>query len=237
MVRDARDVQVSVDHRRRGETGVPVRREFGSAPLGELRVVQHPRGFAHEGVVVHQHQREVARRQSGLGQLDAGAAPGVAGGVGVGVEVDLVGADDAGVLRVGERLFLGAAPGRVEGVVVADEQRRDEDWAALAVPPLVGIFRRHHAETAAHLDQRVVALDAAGLDRVGGEGPQFVVARCPDDLGEPLRQQAERPLDVGHLVGDVTRDDQPVVSGLGPKPFHDLTVVRVRDVQIADRQE
>ena len=59
----------------------------------------------------------------------------------------------------------------------------------------------------------VVAGPAEHLHRILAGGPQFVVARHPDDLGEPAAQQVQRPPDVVGAFGDVTGDDQPVVSG------------------------
>jgi len=51
----------------------------------------------------------------------------------------------------------------------------------------------------------------AELHRVVRRGPQFVVAGRPHDPGEPLTQELEHPLDVGHDLSDVTSDQQPII--------------------------
>jgi hypothetical protein len=63
-----------------------------------------------------------------------------------------------------------------------------------------------------------------------------VVAGCPDDGREPVGQRAQGPSDVVDPFGDVTGDQQPVVVVAGPQPVDVRPVLRVGDVQVADRE-
>ncbi len=228
-----------VDHGGGVEPAVPVRGQLGAAPLGELGVPEDLGGLPDQWVVVDQHQRQlgVVFGEALLRQPDALAAPGVAVRVRVRVQEALVGADHAGLVRGGQRLLLGGGAGGPEGVVVQQEQRGDRDRAARAGPHRVGVLGGHHPEFAADAQQVLVALDAAQLDRVVGVGPQLVVAGCPDDLGEAFGEQAERPADGGGGLGHVTGHDQPVLGRAGAQLFHQVAVLLVGDVQVADREQ
>jgi hypothetical protein len=46
--------------------------------------------------------------------------------------------------------------------------------------------------------------------------PQLVIARRPDDLGEPLPQLRQRHLDVREYLADIAGHNQPVAVGAGP---------------------
>ena len=92
-----------------------------------------------------------------------------------------------------------------------------------------------HAHLVAHVDQVVVARAAEHLHGILAGGPQFVVARHPDDLGEPLAQQVQRPADLVGALGDVARDDQPVVRRRRMQRLGDRLVAGVTGVQVADR--
>ncbi len=228
-----------VDHRGGVEPAVPVRGQLGAAPLGELGVPEDLGGLADQRVVVDQDQRQlgVVLGEALLGQPDALAAPGVAVRVRVGVQEALVRADHAGLVGGGQGLLLGGGAGGPEGVVVEQEQRGDRHRAAGAGPHRVRVLGGHHAELAAHLHQVLVALDAAHLDRVVGVGPQLVVAGGPDDLGEAFGQQAQGPADGGGGLGHVAGHDQPVVGRARAQLLHQVAVLLVGDVQVADREQ
>jgi hypothetical protein len=125
----------------------------------------------------------------------------------------------------------------MEGVVVQDEQRGDHHGAALALPHRVRVLGREHVEAPAELDQLPVPLLAARLHRVGLRRPQFVVARHPDDLLEAGAQRVQRAGHVGEPLGDVARDDQPVLGRLRPQRLDVVAVLRVRHMHVADREQ
>src|SRR5262249_27096820 len=74
-------------------------------------------------------------------------------------------------------------------------------------------------------------------DRVGVVRPQLVVARGPDDLGEPLAEHPQRPRDVGRELADVAGHQQPVVLRLRPQPLDDQPGDLVAHGQVTDSKE
>ena len=132
---------------------------------------------------------------------------------------------------------LVAAPCGQKGVVVQQEHRHDRGRAALLVPHRKRVLGGDDAHLVAHVDQVVVAGLAEDLHRILVGGPQLVVARHPDDLGEPLAQQVERPADLVGALGDVPRDDQPVVGRRRMQRLGDRLVAGVTGVQVADRPQ
>ncbi len=229
-------MQVSVDHGGDPEPAVPVGGPVGAAPHGELGVPQDLGGVTVQGVVVDEHRRQFRweRGQSALGVRDPRPAPGLAARVRVGVQQELVVADHAGAVRVGQPLVHGGAPVGQERVVVEQEERCDDRRAARPLPHRVGVFGGGHPQLTADLDQVLVARDAAQGDRVLGMRPQFVVAGGPDDPAEAVREGAEGPADVGDGLRDVAGDQEPVVVGAGPHLLDQRPVLRVSDVQVAD---
>lgn len=83
----------------------------------------------------------------------------------------------------------------------------------------------------------LIARLAAQLHHVVAGHPEFVVAGRPDHLGEAAPQQVEGPFDVGDVLADVARDDEPVAFVLRTQPLDEGTVLGVHHVQIADRQQ
>jgi D-alanyl-D-alanine carboxypeptidase len=94
-----------------------------------------------------------------------------------------------------------------------------------------------HANAAAHLDQVLVALDTAQPQRLTMMRPQLVVAGYPDDLGEPVAQRAEHPLDVGRELADVSGQDQPIRCRPRADRGGDLPVLTEADMQVARREQ
>ena len=230
---------MAVNRAHRVVAGVPVGRLDGAAPERELREEQHFARLAHQRKVVHQdgrhHPIELLQPGPGVGQPVA--APGVAGGIGLARQQELVGGDDVAALGDCQPFGLGGRPLRKEGVVVEQEHRHDGGRAALLGPHRIGVLGGDNAHLVAHLDKVVVAGPAEHLHRILAGGPQFVVARHPDDLGEPAAQQVQRPPDVVGAFGDVTGDDQPVVSGGRVQRLGDRLVAGVPGMQVADRPE
>src|SRR5262245_25470734 len=115
-----RNVQVAVHHGRGVELTVPVCGELGPAPLGELRISQYPSGLADQWPVVDQHQWHirVARGQPSLGLGDPRPAPCLPARIRIWVQQVLINADDPGLMRIGQRLFLGVRAIDPEGVVI-----------------------------------------------------------------------------------------------------------------------
>ena len=230
---------MAVDHGRGVEPDVPVVGPGGAAPLGELRVAQHPGGLPDQREVVHQHGRRPRRqgRQPRLRRLDPGPAPLLHARIRVGVQPPLVGAHHPGLVGAGQALGLGPRAVRPERVVVEQEQRHDPDRAAGPVPDRVGVLGGEHAQLLAELHQPPVALLTAKLDRVGAVRPQVVVTRHPDDLGEALAEGAQRPLDVRQPLPHVARHQQPVRRRPRPQALHQLPVLRIGHMQVADREQ
>lgn len=127
--------------------------------------------------------------------------------------------------------------GRTPAVVVADEQGRDQDRIDSVVPDRVRVLGRHHAEAAAQRHQILVARLAAQLHLVVARGPELVVAGGPDHLGEAAPQQVEGPFDVGGVLSDIARDDEPVAFVLRAELLDEGAVLGVHHVQVADRQQ
>ncbi|SCF94382.1 hypothetical protein GA0115255_112153 [Streptomyces sp. Ncost-T6T-2b] len=233
------DVEVAVDHGGDVEAAVPVGGQFGAAPLGELRVPHHRRGFTDERPVSGEDEgylRVVLREPAG-GPGDPGAAPVLPRRVRVGVQEVLVVADDAALVRDGERLLLRVRSRGAEGVVVQEEERRDRHGSVGARPDREGVLGSRHAELPAQRDEVVVAGLAAQLDRVLGHGPQLVVAGGPDDMGEAFREKPERPPDLLGALRDVAGDDQPVGVGRRMEGLDDRPVVGHRRVQVTHGQQ
>src|SRR5205823_13799588 len=136
------------------------------------------------------------------------AAPGLAALVRVGMEQELVRAEDAGGLGARERLGL-RAPGRAEAVVVEEEERHDDELLVARVPDRERILRGDDAVAPARLDEVAVARLAAELHLVLRKRPEVVVSGHPDDLREPRRERREGRLDLTGAVGDVAADEQP----------------------------
>ena len=222
---------------------VPALGQRGPAPGRELLVPQRAGGLAQQRPVAGQHHGHVQRRQPFSGRGDPGVAPRGAGRVRVGVQPAFVGAEHPGRPRQADRL---AGRRRAVGpprVVVEQEQRRDRDRAVRAVravrarPDREGILRREHAEPAAHRHQALVPRRAAQLDRVGARRPQLVVARRPDNPFEPVGERGERPAHIGEHLANVAGHDQPVTRIPRPEPVDEGAVVRIPDVQVADREQ
>ncbi len=235
----AGDVQVAVDHGGGVVGAVPVGGRRRPAPLRELRVAQHARGLAGQREVVDQDRRQgaVADRQPFPGVGQPGPAPGLAAGVRVGVQQGLVGAHHAGLVGHRERGLLGRRALGPERVVVEQEQRRDGHRPARPRPYREGVLGGDHAQAPAQLDQVPVAGLAAQPDRVSRVSPQLVVAGHPDDLGEPLAQRAQCPLDMRHDLAHVAGHQQPVARRARPQGGHDLPVGGEGHVQVADGQQ
>jgi hypothetical protein len=153
------------------------------------------------------------------------------------VQHHLVAADDPGVVGLAERLLLGGRAGRPERVVVQHEQRCHGDGPAGARPDGVRVFRGEHAEVAAHLDEGQVTLLAAEPHRVRAVGPELVVARRPDHGREAVAQQGQGAADVVEDLPDVAGHDQPVVVAVRAQALDDAPVLRIADVQVADREQ
>lgn len=232
-------MQVPVDHRGGDEPAVPVGGGLRPAPLGEDRVAQHLGRVAVQRPVVHQHrgQRRVPGRQPAGGRVQPGRAPLLPARVRVGMQQELVGADDPRPVRLRQGRLPGVEPRRSPAVVVEQEQRGHQRGTARPPPHPVVVLGGDHAQLPAPPHQQLVAGHPAQGHRVGRRRPQLVVAGCPDDGVEAFREQAERPLDVGHGVRHVTGDDQPVPWRSGPQRLDQGTILRVPDVQVADRDQ
>ena len=96
----ARDVEVPVDGGNRVEAPVPIGRPQRAAPLGELRMAQNPGRLLDQRKVADQdrRQRRLLAGEPPFGFGDPQRAPGLAAGMRVGVQHELVDADDAGLL-------------------------------------------------------------------------------------------------------------------------------------------
>ena len=164
-------------------------------------------------------------------------APGVAGGVRFRREQVLVGADDVAFLGQCQPLGLGGGSLGQERVVIEQEHRHDGGRPALLVPHRERVLGGQHAHLVAHVDQIVVAGPPEDLHRVLVGGPQLVVARHPDDLGEPFPQQIQRPANLIGTFADIAGDDQPVVRARRVQRFGDRLVAGVTGVQVADRPQ
>ncbi len=107
-----------------------------------------------------------------------------------------------------------------------------------AVPDRVRVLRRDHAEPPAELDQVAVALARRAAARGSSRwvssswlpGTQITVAKR--SRSEPSAHSTS-----AGAVGDVAADDQPVGLGLRLRSLDDLAVLRVVDVQVADREQ
>ena len=150
---------------------------------------------------------------------------------------ELVGAHHVALPGQRQTLGLGGRALGQERVVVEQEHRHDGRRAALLGPHRERMLGRDDAHLVAHVDQVVVAGLAEDLHRVLVGGPQLVVARHPDHLGEPLAQQIQRPADLVGAFGDVAGDDQPVVGGRRVQRLGDRLVAGVTGVQVADRPQ
>ena len=230
---------MAVDDRGGVEAQVPVGRPRGSAPLREQRVTQDPGGLADERVVRDEDDRErgVPRGEPAFGGLDPGPAPFFSAGVGIGVQQRLVAAHDAFFVSLLEALLLGQRAVRQERVVVQQEHRRDRDRPARPVPHRVRVLRGEDAQAAAELHQGQVPRFTAQRDRVLAPRPQLVVSRGPHDGGEPLAEDAQRPLDVGVQLAHVAGQQQPVPVVAGAERGDDLPVRRERHVQVAEGEQ
>ena len=146
--------------------------------------------------VVDQHRPGAGRQRGepGLGRGDPGVAPGGPVRPRVGVQQVLVAGDHAGPRTPPPAPPRHGRAGRPEAVVVEQQQRRDGHRAAGAVPGRVVVLRGEHAQPPAGGHQVLVAGLPAQLHRVLPRRPQLVVAGRPHHRGEPLGEQAQRPL-------------------------------------------
>ena len=151
-------MQVAVHHGRGAEATVPIGGELGPAPLGEFGIAQHPGRLTDQWPVIDQYQRHVriAGEEPSFGLGDPGMAPCFPARIRIWVQEDLVGADDAGLMRVGQRLLLGVQAIDAECVVIEQKQRRDPSWATRTLPDRVGILRCDHTRPAAEVHQVLV---------------------------------------------------------------------------------
>ncbi len=227
---------MAVDRAHGVVAGVPVGRLGGPAPQREFRVEQRVAGLAHQREMVHQdgrrHPVELLEARAGGGQPLA--APRLAGGVRLGGEQELVGGHDVALPRDGQALGLAGRALRQEAVVVEQKHRHDRGRPAALVPHREGMLRGDDAHLVAHVDQVVVARLAEDLHRIAAGGPQLVVARDPDHLGEAAPQQVKRPADLVGALGDVAGDDQPVVRRGRVQRFGDRLVAEVSGVQVGN---
>src|SRR5260370_950371 len=98
----------------------------------------------------------------------------------------------------------------------------DDRCSAVPHRPVGGV---HHAASAAESDQVLIPVDAAQRERLARVSPQFMIARCPEDLGESLAEHAERPLDVGREFSYISSNDQPVIVSLRAQAGYQLPVL------------
>nr|AFB69910.1 polyketide synthase SimX4 [uncultured bacterium] len=230
---------MSVDHGLDTEPAVPVGGRRRAAPHGELGVPQDVHRVTVQGIVVDRDDRQPLgnRGESAPGLGHPGPAPLLAARIRVRVQQVLVRAHDAGPLGVREPLRLGGTALRQEGVVVEQEERRDDGGAARPVPDGVGVLGGDDAQLPAQGDQMLVAGHSAELDRILGMGPQLMVARHPDDLAEAVGERPEGPPDVFDDLPDVTGHQEPVLVRLGTHVLDQGAVLGVADVQVADGQQ
>lgn len=232
-------MQVAVDRAHRVVAGVPVGGLGGAAPQRELRVEQRVARLAHQREVVDQHGRRhpIQRLQPGAGDFQPFPAPRLPGGIGLRGEQELVGGHHVAVPRDHQALGLACGTVRQEAVVVEQEHRHDGGRAAALGPHRERMLGRDDAHLVAHVDQIVVAGLAEDLHRVAGRGPQLVVARHPDHLGEPPSQQVKGPADVVGAFGDVAGDDQPVLRRRRVQGLRDRLVAQMPGVQVGHRPQ
>jgi hypothetical protein len=165
----------------------------------------------------------------------AAARRGSAGGVGVGVEEHLVRAEEVLLRRPFDRLLDRHVVGP-EGVVVEEEERRQDRPRPFARPLGVGVLRRQGAELAADGHLALILLDAARLAGVRRHGPQVVVARHPEEAREAALEDGEGEAEVLLGLADVAGDDQPVV-GVRAQRLEGPPRPLVAQVEVGDRIE
>lgn len=230
---------MTVDHRGGVVPQVPVVRAGRAAPLGEFRVPQDPGRRADQRIVRHEddRQRRVPGVEPPLGRLDSRPAPGFPARVRIGMQHDLVGADDARLVGPGQALLLGQRAVGKERVVIQKEQRRDGGGAARPVPYRVWVLRRDDAQPAAHVHQELVAFLAAQLDRIGAACPQVMITGRPHHRGEPFAQRPEHPFDVPGQLPDIAGQQEPIAGRPRAKVFDDLPVLREGHMQVAEGEQ
>ncbi len=162
--------------------------------------------------------------------LAARDTPGLDALVGARIEEPLVGADDAGLRRPGDRP-LAAHVLRPEAVVVEKEQGREHRGSTRALPDHVGILRRQDVEAPAERDQGLILLFPSRP--AGAVRPELVVSRDPDCAGESRRRGFERHLEVLERLTDVPPEDEPVL-GMRSQALQGFAVLAMTEVQIAD---
>ena len=216
---------------------MPVGGFGGAAPQRELGVEQHIARFAAQWEMIDQHRgrHPVQFVEPGPGVFQAVPAPGVAGGVRLTGQQELVGGDDVAFPGDGQAFGLGVRPLGKECVVIQQEHRDDGRRAATVGPHRIRMLRGEHTHLVAYLHQVVVARPAEHLHRVLAGGPQFVVSRHPDDFGESAAQQIQRPADVVGALGDIAGDDQPVLRVRRVQRLGDRLVAGMTRMQVADR--
>ena len=227
-------------HRAHGVvTGVPVGGLRRAAPQRELRIEQDVAGFAAQREMVHQNGRchPVQFVQTGPGVLQSVPAPGVAGGIGLAGQQELVSGDHVAIL--GDRQALGLRPrsGGQERVVVEQEHRDYGRRTAAFGPHRIRVLRGENTHLVAHLHQVVVARAAEHLGRVLAGGPELMIAGNPDHLGESAPQQIQGRTDVVGAVGHVAGDDQPVLGGRRIQRLEYFLAAGMTGMQVADRPE
>lgn len=189
-----------------------------------MRLAQ--RKMIHEDGVRVLRQRLEARRGRGA----ARGAPGGARGMRIRTQKYLVRAFDALLRRPRDGIRHAVGTKRV---VIKKKERRDHELR-IAGPRRIRILRRQHPVLARHLDEALVAGLAAQLVRI--EAPELVVARHPDETREPRRERGEDEAEILLRLAKVTAEDEPIVRR-GRDPFDERTILRLPDVEIADREE
>src|SRR6202035_191809 len=146
------------------------------------------------------------------------------------MEEHLVRAQEVVLRRPGDRLLDRHVVG-TEGVVVEEEERRQDRGRPGAWPGDVRVLGGQHAELPAERHQALVLRLAARLVRVHGDDPQVVVARHPEEAREAPGEDGEREAEVLLGLADVAGQDQPVFrmgsEGLESLPGHLVAQVEV----------
>jgi hypothetical protein len=209
------DVKVPIDSQCDRILFQPALGAPGSTPDRKARDARQYRQIATQRIVVDDNQRPAVRHliQPCFGVLTARSTPRRARHIWVWMQHRFVGADDTALFRPGQDIVGGDMVG-MKGIVVQDKDRRQQGLKIGAGPEDVGIFRGQDTVTAAESNHlaipRLPARRAAG-----GQRPQVVVARSPQNFGKTAGQNLQRKLQMGDRFTDIAGQDQPVFPIFG----------------------